>query len=201
MGPRFFQNNVLGQRLMAFKTIAVVAVLIVNLSIKEILIMQKAVRLSFGWAAVSDYIGLCVQLAVLVLDIFAVLVLIQQMFHTYRLLTSGPTGFELAKMYYMSPNIVGLRHLAVKSFLVSVPLFVISTACMIWMQMKEDNSGWMSVPIGVGLTLAAFGLWVVQIVQFRSFKLSYDFTTAHQEPLLTHVEQVTARSTGPVLDV
>merc|ERR1712151_572836 len=82
--PRFFSSNVLGQRLNAFHTIAIVAVLIVNLSIKEVLLMQKAVRLKqFGFAATINYIGLCIMLAVLVMDIFSVVVLVQQMFHTY----------------------------------------------------------------------------------------------------------------------
>merc|ERR1712099_3759 len=64
---------------------------------------------------------------VLFANILATYVGVAQIYHTYRLETAGPTGFEMATSYYLNPNIVSWRHLAVKCMLNSLPAFLIST--------------------------------------------------------------------------
>merc|ERR1712014_487067 len=68
---------------------------------------------------------------VLFANIIATYVGVAQIYHTYRLETAGPTGFEMATSYYLNPNIVSWRHIAIKGMLHSLPLFLISTGLRI----------------------------------------------------------------------
>merc|ERR1719188_2319846 len=68
---------------------------------------------------------------VLFANIIATYVGVAQIYHTYRLETAGPTGFEMAASYYLNPNIVAWRHIAVKSMLYSLPLFLVSSGMRI----------------------------------------------------------------------
>merc|ERR1719235_1092150 len=75
---------------------------------------------------------------VLFANIIATYVSVAQIYHTYRLETAGPTGFEMATSYYLNPNIVAWRHLAIKCMLNSLPLFMISTGLR--MQIHFDRA-------------------------------------------------------------
>merc|ERR1712151_1158397 len=68
---------------------------------------------------------------VLFANIIATYVGVAQIYHTYRLETAGPTGFEMATSYYLNPNIVSWRHISVKCMLYSLPLFLLSTGIRI----------------------------------------------------------------------
>merc|ERR1711953_954148 len=68
---------------------------------------------------------------VLFANIIATYVGVAQVYHAYRLETAGPTGFEMATSYYLNPNIVSWRHIAIKGMLHSLPLFLISTGMRI----------------------------------------------------------------------
>merc|ERR1719473_2628645 len=68
---------------------------------------------------------------VLMANIVATYVGVAQVYHAYRLETAGPTGFEMATSYYLNPNIVSWRHVAIKGMLHSLPLFLISTGLRI----------------------------------------------------------------------
>merc|ERR1719389_772710 len=68
---------------------------------------------------------------VLMANIVATYVGVAQVYHAYRLETAGPTGFEMATSYYLNPNIVSWRHLAIKGMLGSLPLFLISSGMRI----------------------------------------------------------------------
>merc|ERR1711953_1594158 len=63
---------------------------------------------------------------VLFANIIATYVGVAQIYHAYRLQTAGPTGFEMATSYYLNPNIVAWRHIAVKCMLWSLPLYLVS---------------------------------------------------------------------------
>merc|ERR1719382_476991 len=89
----------------------------VNLSVKQMFTLEKEIKID-TMKGVIQYTGFCLMCVVFVLNLTTVIVLIQQLFMTYRLLTAGPTGFEIAKSYYLNPNIVTMRHMAVKGFFV-----------------------------------------------------------------------------------
>merc|ERR1719352_1818301 len=68
---------------------------------------------------------------VLYANVLATYVGVAQVYHSFRLETAGPTGFEMAASYYLNPNIVSWRHLAIKGMLLSMPMFLISTGMRI----------------------------------------------------------------------
>merc|ERR1712173_412078 len=75
---------------------------------------------------------------VLFANIMGTYVGVAQIYHTYRLETAGPTGFEMATSYYLNPNIVCWRHLAIKCMLGSLPLFPVSTGIRIDVNFERE---------------------------------------------------------------
>merc|ERR1719229_1940190 len=117
----------------------------VNLSVKQMFTLQKDIKIDTA-DGVVQYTGFCLMCIVFLLDLTTVIVLIQQLFMTFRLLTVGPTGFEIAKSYYLNPNIVTMRHAAVKGFFLSLPLLVLSSSCMVWVSFAESNKRPLAIP-------------------------------------------------------
>jgi len=191
--PRFMSNNVISKRLLAFQTISVVAVLMVNLSVKQMFLLQKDVHLDtiVGWV---QYSGFIIMTVVFLMDLFAVIVVVQQLFMTYRLLTAGPTGFEVAKSYYLNPNMVTMRHLAVKSFLCSLPLFTASTGCMVYVVFSHAHCAHLAIPAFVLLGAGTAALCFVNMKHSSIFKERYMLAKAHEQPLLSHVDSLVSRS-------
>merc|ERR1719359_1607232 len=74
---------------------------------------------------------------VLFFNMLAMYVGVAQPYHTIRLMTAGPTGFEIACSYYLNKNIVSYRHLAIKCMLLSLPIFLIS--CGLRLIVKFDR--------------------------------------------------------------
>merc|ERR1719482_1251035 len=90
-----------------------------------------------------DFDG-CIQLIsftlltfVLFANVLSTYIAVAQPYHTIRLLTAGPTGFEIAASYYLHRNIVAYRHLAIKCMLLSLPIFLIS--CGLRLVVKFDR--------------------------------------------------------------
>merc|ERR1712151_1036541 len=73
-------------------------------------------------------IGFMLLSLVVFAEIFAVYVGVAQPYHTYRLMTAGPTGFEAATMYYLDNGIIFWRHTAIRLMLYSLPIYVTSHA-------------------------------------------------------------------------
>merc|ERR1719217_2060336 len=81
---------------------------------------------------------------VLFANVIATYIGVAQVYHSYRLETAGPTGFEMATSYYLNPNIVSWRHIAIKGMLHSLPLFLISTGLRI--QVNFDRAAEQPAP-------------------------------------------------------
>jgi len=109
--PRFFHVNVLEKRLTAFKTLSVVAVLMVNLSVGQMFKLSK--KGDVTWIQYAGFVSMTI---VFLFDLITVIVIVQQLFQTYRLITTGATGFDVAKSYYLNPSIVSMRHNSVRGF-------------------------------------------------------------------------------------
>merc|ERR1719379_955096 len=127
--PRFFQGSVLNKRLSAFGGLSVVSGLMVG-TCSDVLSMKKDMNLS-TLEGNLQLLSFTIMTFVLFANIIAIYVGVAQIYHTYRLETAGPTGFEMATSYYLNPNIVSWRHIAVKCMLNSLPLFLISTGVRI----------------------------------------------------------------------
>jgi len=184
--PRFVSDNVIAKRLAAFQTISVVSVLMVNLSVKQLFLLQKSIDVTTT-KGVIQYSGFLVMIAVFLMNLTTVVVVIQQLFMTYRLLTAGPTGFELAKAYYLNPNVVTMRHAAVKAFFFSLPLFVVSTSCMVWVTFSDSDNPRLAFPVVIFLFFAAGVLFFIHSKHQAVFRKCYHMAKAHEQPLLTAV--------------
>lgn len=187
--PRIIAPNVVMKRLAAFHSIAVVAVLMVNLSVKQMFTLEKNIDLTKA-TAIVQYVGLILMSMIVLMNLTTVVVLIQQMFMTYRLMTSGATGFEVAKVFYLNPNITTMRHVTVKAFFFSLPLFVASTSCMVWVSFAHGGSYRLAIPIVVLLGIASVVLWCVNLKHHTIFTERYALAKQHEMPLLSHVESV-----------
>jgi len=200
--PRFMANSVIAKRLAAFQTVSVVAVLMVNLSVKQMFTLEKNIHLNTVRGCVQ-YLGYTIMSCVFLMNLFTVIVVVQQLFMTYRLLTAGPTGFEVAKSFYLESNIVSLRHSAVKAFLFSLPLFVASTCCMIFVAFDTAGTLMLAIPSFLLLGVGAAALMFVNMKHSNIFKERYALAKAHEQPLLSHVNAVTSRNAfqGLGLDV
>ncbi|CAJ1457423.1 unnamed protein product [Effrenium voratum] len=135
--PRFFQSNVLDARLAAFNKIelGVVSSLMMG-TCTHVIEMEKSLNfqttegvlrvLSFGFLSIA-----------LFLSVITTYVGVAQTYHTYRLETAGPMGFETAASYYLNPNIVAWRHLVVKCMFQCLALFLISTGIRVSVSFED----------------------------------------------------------------
>merc|ERR1712113_456220 len=83
---------------------------------------------------------------VLFLNLVATYVGVAQPYHTIRLMTGGPTGFEGSALYYLNKNIAAWRHFAVSGALLSLPLFVASSAFRMVFKFDWENEQEPSLP-------------------------------------------------------
>jgi len=193
--PRFFTTNVIGKRLTAFKVISVVSTLVLNLAAGQMFMLAQNLNIRALHGVVA-LMGFMIMASVFLMNLFTVVVLVQQLFLTYRLLTAGPLGFEVAKSYYLNPNIVSMRHTAVKFFYSSLPLFVASSCFMVFQQFDVSGSWPLAVPICVLLAFASVVFYLVNRIHSQVFKESYMLSKAHEQPLMSHIQAVTARSSS-----
>merc|ERR1712151_1149966 len=56
-------------------------------------------------------------------------------------MTAGPTGFELASMFYLTKSIVMWRHIAIKCLLNGLALFLVSSGITLFVKFVKDASG------------------------------------------------------------
>lgn len=135
--PRFFTDNVIDKRLAAFGGLAMVSGLMVQNAIDQSFGMVKDFDMTTieGWC---QMIGFAILTFVLFANAQATYVGVAQPYHTYRLMTAGPTGFEAAASYYLDPNIVAWRHASVKLMLLSLPWFLISSGFRLVVKFSRD---------------------------------------------------------------
>jgi len=186
--PRFFHVNVLEKRLTAFKTLSVVAVLMVNLSVGQMFKLSKKGNVT--WIQYSGFVSMTV---VFLLDLITVIVIVQQLFQTYRLMTTGATGFDVAKSYYLNPSIVSMRHNSVRGFFFSLPLFMASTSAMIYSAFKPHQKH-LSIPVVVLLLVVSVILACVNEKHRSIFKQKYELAKQWEAPLASHLESLSNRS-------
>lgn len=184
--PRMFSNNVLLKRLGAFQLISVCAVLMANLSCGQMLAMES--KKYTNW---TMYVAFCIMAVCFLFNLFTVVVLVQQMFHMYRLVTAGPTGFEMGKSYYLNPNIVSLRHLATKLFFIAIPLFLGTIGLTIYVHLGDQYVR--SIPVLCTLILLALTLWFIQYRTRRIFEEKYMLAKRYEKPLLEHMKETEQR--------
>lgn len=193
--PRFFQGSVLNKRLAAFSSLSVVSGLMVG-TCTAVISMKKDLDLD----TLDGQLQACsfgIMTFVLFANVIATYVGVAQVYHSYRLETAGPTGFEMATSYYLNPNIVSWRHIAVKGMLHSLPLFLISTGLRIAVNFDRaavapaQPSFWtarllglfcMAIYIVMGIVL-----WYLHQKHTAIFRERYSMAKERETPFLTHV--------------
>jgi hypothetical protein len=193
--PRFFQGSVLNKRLAAFSSLSVVSGLMVGTS-TAVISMKKDMDLD-TFDGQLHFVSFGIMTLVLFANVIATYVGVAQVYHSYRLETAGPTGFEMATAYYLNPNIVSWRHIAVKSMLHSLPLFLISTGMRIAVNFDRvaikpsGPSFWTARLIGFFCMAVymAMGIvvWYLHQKHTAIFRENYGHAKERETPYLTHV--------------
>lgn len=138
---------------------------------------------------------------VLFLNIIATYVAMAQTYHTYRLETAGPTGFEIATSYYLNPNITAWRHFAVKCLLNGLTLFLISTGIRVAVSFEEltdedqaetrvDRAHFMAAVFGVCYTIGGFLMHYIHTKHQDVFRMNYNVAKEQERPYMAGVHEL-----------
>jgi hypothetical protein len=139
---------VINYRLAAFAGLSVVSGLMVQNAMDHIFDMKKRMditKMDITNFDVDDQDKLLQLIAfvilgiVLFLNMVSTYVGVAQPYHTIRLMTGGPTGFEAAALYYLNKNMAAWRHFAVSGALVSLPLFIFSSSLRMVVKFDWEN--------------------------------------------------------------
>jgi len=206
--PRFFQSSVLNKRLAAFSGLSVVSGLMIG-TCSDVISMKKDMNLS-TLEGNLQLLSFSILTFVMFANIVATYVGVAQIYHAVRLETAGPTGFEMATSYYLNPNIVAWRHIAVKCMLNSLPLFLISTGIRIEVnfdrQAGEPEPPTQDSARHLGFIFmsmyAAMGVlvWYIHTKHIAIFKERYELVKKKEMPYLQHVHSLMTSQRRP-LDV
>ncbi|CAJ1346592.1 unnamed protein product [Effrenium voratum] len=219
--PRFFQDNVLNKRLEAFSKLGVVSSLMVG-TCTHVIAMKKDMNFSTteGRGFQSDVlirfrtgimrvVSFGLLSIVLFLNIIAAYVGIAQTYHTYRLETAGPTGFEIATSYYLNPNIVAWRHFAVKCMLHGLTIFLISTGIRVSVSFEDltdeekpritkHNARLLGL---VTLTFFCIGGFIMHYINGKHqaiFRVNYEHAKESERPYMSTVHDIMhSKRNGP----
>jgi len=213
--PRFFTPNVLDKRFAAFSALSICSTLFTGTALKSCFEMEK------DWDfmdidGVMHFCGFVVLNVVLFQNVLASFTSVAQIYLTYRLMTAGPTGFEIASSFYLNPNIAFWRHAAIKALLLSLPLFLLGSAFRIFVHIDREMPGppkdtsdahFLSTRVhGVSmLACLVFVIWTsVSLLLFHIhrrhltiFKERYSIAMDAERPLLNHVRAMSERGMRP----
>jgi len=141
--PRFFTKNVLDKRLVALKTMTIVSSLMLGTALKHCFSIEKKYNFTGDWECpiVSglQIFSFFILMRVVFVCFMSLYTFCQQLYHIYRLMTSGPTGVESAGEYYLHPIIVSWRHTAVNRLLKSLYLFVLALGFILAVKIMKDG--------------------------------------------------------------
>mmetsp|Transcript_70903 Transcript_70903/g.208059 ORF Transcript_70903/g.208059 Transcript_70903/m.208059 type:complete len:247 (-) Transcript_70903:54-794(-) len=210
--PRFMSDSVISKRLVAFKTICVVAIILLKLAKEQMLKSEEKMDITGHWTGPLQFLNFSIMTVIFVLMLAVTSVLLQQIFLTYRLLTAGHAGFEISKGFYLNGNIIHLRHGVVKLFFFGIPLFAIGAACRVMVvfskaSSQEDTTAWKrnelaALPCCAIMLMAAIIMWFMIRMHTQVFIQSYNLAAGHQQPLLRYVDSFgSPRAGGGLLDV
>merc|ERR1719498_1997695 len=95
---------------------------------------------------VLQLVSFLVLLFILFSNTLATYIGVAQPYHTIRLMTAGPTGFDAAASYYLNRNIVSQRHVAIKLMLTSLPLYIFQMALRLVVKFDRDTEKSLDAP-------------------------------------------------------
>merc|ERR1712032_87929 len=216
--PRFFTDSVIDKRLTAFGSLVVVSTLMLENSADLGFEMKKTMSFETIEGALQ-FVGFLILMCILLANVIGTYVGVAQPYHSLRLATSGPAGFEASASYYLHKDIIVYRHLAVKCMLLSIPWFVMANGFRMvpkfaWdaapdvapkrkPKVDGDNSAAGSFSflsaslvehvesylVALLFLLAAILVWFIHMQHMRIFKDNYD-KVWHGTGMSTLVSQV-----------
>jgi hypothetical protein len=191
--PRMIGKSVIGSRLDGFANIVFAAMLLCTLAWSAAITLRPY---KDGKFYPFTWVGLAGEMMTMGMNLFAVAILIHQAYLVRRILTGSYMGFEMGKALYMHHDYVALRHLAVRSFFWSVPVFVFSTMCVVWDVIQPNltriQRGCRVIPltiICVPLAIMTFVMFHVHAKQSRVFREKMNKVQKYQAPLRYHTEE------------
>ncbi|CAE8599596.1 unnamed protein product [Polarella glacialis] len=201
--PRFFQASNLDKRLQALSGLSVVSGLMVG-TCSEVISMKKDINF-VTFEGITQFVAFTLMSVTLFLNILATYVGVAQIYHSYRLETSGPTGFEMAASYYLNPNICAWRHLSVKAMLTGLAVFMIATGMRVAVNFERNiqksefpnkvTTHVLAAAFGGGYILAGVLVYWVHKQHHTVFTENYESVRNREGPYLRHVQtMMTSRS-------
>jgi len=218
--PRFFTPNVLDKRFAAFSALSICSTLFTGTALTQCFSMKKDWDVSTV-SGVMQLIGFLLTNVVLFSNVFAAFTSVAQTYLTYRLMTAGPTGFEIASSFYLNPNIAFWRHMAVKQMLASLPLFVLASAFRLFTSIEKGTSLPTTPAPAAGhaeahiLSGRVYGVSILAVVTFAGwasmscllfhvrrrhlaiFKERYSIAKDMELPLMSQVRMLSERGVRP----
>jgi len=149
--PRFFASSVMDKRLGAFKSLTIVSSLMFGTSMAQCFKLKKDMNFSdfdplVGSIAIWQLAGFAISMVVAVMCLFSLYVIGHQLFYCNRLITSGPTGFEQASVFYLTKVMVMWRHLAIKCLFNGLWAFVFLIGIQLFCKFYKDADKAMDKP-------------------------------------------------------
>uniref|UniRef100_A0A7S1F8F5 Uncharacterized protein n=1 Tax=Noctiluca scintillans TaxID=2966 RepID=A0A7S1F8F5_NOCSC len=167
--PRNVSESVLSRHLGLLDPIIVAATLISTLSwaaaadIKPLDASDK-----WSWLNVMALVAMTI---VTLLDLFCVAVLTQQMYYLGRLVSGGPFGLDIAMSLFGDKNFASLRHIAIASFFVSVPTFMLGTTPMVYQQICPlGEKRYLAIPTAFCMVAMTLVLLLIMKLQHKVFE-------------------------------
>lgn len=141
--PRFFAGNVMDKRLSAFKSLTLVSSIMFGTALHQCFAMKKDMNFEdvkpfVGNIAMWQMVGFFLALLISIQCLLSLYIIAQQLFYTYRLMTAGSLGFDLAAVFYLTRTITMWRHLAIKLLFNGMMKFLILIGVQLFVTFYRD---------------------------------------------------------------
>lgn len=206
--PRFFNDNVLNYRLAAFSGLSVVSGLLTQNAMDQVFGMSKVMPIFNSTSMVFSFNGIIqltsflLLLFILISNMLATYIGVAQPYHTIRLMTAGPTGFDAAASYYLNRNIVSWRHIAIKGMLQSLPIYILQMGLRLMVKFDRETENAPALPSVTPrhsmiqgiifcciMQFLAIGLLWVHLKHFNIFRERYEVMTEMTKPMQGFMQQ------------
>jgi hypothetical protein len=154
--PRFMAPNIIEKRLFAFTGPAIlISGLLTSISLKTCFELKK--EFHFGvceqtpyWEILRSVVQVCAfftMTAIVFMSLFSTLVCVYQAYFTYRLMTAGPNGFELARCFYLHPEMTIRRHRATLLLGWGLVLLLAASGGMLYVKFGREGFDYPETPL------------------------------------------------------
>jgi hypothetical protein len=179
--PRFFAGNVMDKRLAAMKMLTLVSSIMFSTSLGQCFALKKNMDFSDVKVGVFDLaiwqiVAFCLALLVSIQCLLSLYIIAMQLFFTYRLMTAGTLGFDIAAVFYLTRTITMWRHLAIKALFNGLMKFLILVGIQMFVTFYRDadklQAGKHDTEMIVNLQNGTSQNWDVVKVAHATHKLS-----------------------------